>query len=108
VLFQRGVAYLELGRHNDALELLIAARAMLPANYRRDHGRYAANIATAAALDGQLDRAASAAREALSDRGGDRQCPHDHRTTPRAASPRQVAPRTSRHRLRRSPAHRHQ
>jgi len=65
VLYQRGVAYLELGRHNDALELLIAARATLPANYQRDHGRYAANIAIAAALDGQLDRAASAAREAL-------------------------------------------
>lgn len=65
VLFQRGVAGLELGRHTDAVELLTAARAALPAKYRRDHGRYAANIALAAALDGQLDRATSLAREAL-------------------------------------------
>jgi tetratricopeptide (TPR) repeat protein len=65
VLFQRGVAYLELGRHADAVELFTAARAALPAEYRRDHGRYAANIALAAALDGQLDRATSLAREAL-------------------------------------------
>lgn len=66
VLFQRGVAYLELGRHGEALELFEAARARLAAGYLRDHGRYAANLAVAAALDGQVDRATAAGREALS------------------------------------------
>ncbi|HEY4004012.1 MAG TPA: hypothetical protein VGM60_02335 [Pseudonocardia sp.] len=65
VLFQRGVACLELGRHAEAVELFAAARAALPATYRRDHGRYAANVALAAALAGQVERAASVAREAL-------------------------------------------
>ena len=65
VLFQRGVAYLELGRYGDAVELFAAARARLPVDYRRDHARYAANLALAAALDGQVDRAAAAGREAL-------------------------------------------
>lgn len=65
VLFQRGVAYVELGRHGAAVELFDAARARLPAGYRRDHGRYAANLAVAAALDGQVDRATAAARDAL-------------------------------------------
>lgn len=66
VLFQRGVAYLELGRHADAVELFEQARARLPASYRRDAGRYAANLAVAAALDGQVDRAVAAGLEALS------------------------------------------
>ncbi|MGI8814788.1 MAG: hypothetical protein ACR2G2_05720 [Pseudonocardia sp.] len=65
VLFQRGVAYVELGRHAAAVELFAAARARLPAGYRRDHGRYAANVAVAAALDSQVDRAVAAAAEAL-------------------------------------------
>jgi tetratricopeptide (TPR) repeat protein len=65
VLFQRGVAYVELGRHAAAVDLFAAARDRLPAGYRRDHGRYAANLALAAALDGQVDRAASVGREAL-------------------------------------------
>jgi tetratricopeptide (TPR) repeat protein len=65
VLFQRGVAYLELGRHGDAVELLDAARARLPRTYRRDHGRYASNLALAAALDGQVYRATAVGREAL-------------------------------------------
>lgn len=65
VLFQRGVAYVELGRHGAAVDLFDAARARLPAGYRRDHGRYAANLALAAALDGQVDRAATVGREAL-------------------------------------------
>lgn len=65
VLFQRGVAYVELGRHAEAIDLFEAARARLPAAYRRDHGRYAADLAIAAALDGQVDRAVTAGREAL-------------------------------------------
>jgi len=65
VVFQRGVAYVELGRHAAAVELFDTARARLPAGYRRDHGRYAANLAVAAALDGQVDRAVAAGREAL-------------------------------------------
>jgi transcriptional regulator with XRE-family HTH domain len=65
VLFQRGVAYVELGRFREAVELFEAARARLSGNYRRDHGRYAANLAIAAALDGQVDRAVAAARESL-------------------------------------------
>ncbi|WP_219419407.1 tetratricopeptide repeat protein [Pseudonocardia nigra] len=65
VLFQRGVAYLELGRHAEAVELFDAARARLPRTYRRDHGRYASNLALAAALDGQVDRATTVGREAL-------------------------------------------
>lgn len=65
VLFQRGVAYVELGRGSDAVNLFEAARASLPVGYRRDHGRYAANLAVAAALDGQVDRAVAAGREAL-------------------------------------------
>jgi transcriptional regulator with XRE-family HTH domain len=65
VLFQRGVAYVELGRHGEAIELFEQARARLAAAYRRDRGRYAANLAIAAALDGQVDRAVIAGREAL-------------------------------------------
>lgn len=65
VLFQPGVAYLELGRHADAIELFDAASVALPKSYRRDRGRYAANVALAAALDGQLDRAVGTAGEAL-------------------------------------------
>lgn len=65
VLFQRGVAYLEVGRHAEAVDLFAGAGARLPAQYRRDHGRYAANLAVAAALDGQVERAAAAGREAL-------------------------------------------
>lgn len=65
VLFQRGVAYVELGRHAAAAELFETARARLPLVYRRDHGRYAANLAVAAALDGQVERATAAGRAAL-------------------------------------------
>jgi transcriptional regulator with XRE-family HTH domain len=65
VLFQRGVAYVELGRYSEAAELFEAARASLPEGYRRDHGRYAANLAIAAAHDGQVDRAVAAGRESL-------------------------------------------
>ena len=63
--FQRGVAYVELGRHRQAVDLFEAARAWLPAEYRRDHGRFAANLALACALDGDVERALAAGREAL-------------------------------------------
>jgi tetratricopeptide (TPR) repeat protein len=65
VLFQRGVAYVELGRYAEAADLFGAARAWLPGGYRRDHGRYAANLAIAAAHDGQVDRAVASGRESL-------------------------------------------
>jgi hypothetical protein len=59
VLFQRGVACVELGRYPEAVELFEVARDALPVGYRRDHGRYAANLAIAAPHDGQ-DRAVAA------------------------------------------------
>jgi transcriptional regulator with XRE-family HTH domain len=65
VLFQRGVAYVELRHHSEAVELFEAARMCLAPGYRRDIGRYSANLAIAAALDGQLERAVTAGREAL-------------------------------------------
>ncbi|MGI5128991.1 helix-turn-helix domain-containing protein [Pseudonocardia sp. CA-107938] len=65
VLFQRGVAYVELGRHARAVELFREARAHLGPSYRRDHGRYAARLALAAALDGRIDEATAAGREAV-------------------------------------------
>lgn len=65
VLFQRGAAFLELGRYGDAMEMFSRARALLPAGYRRDHGRYAANLAVAAACAGEVDRAAAAGIEAV-------------------------------------------
>jgi tetratricopeptide (TPR) repeat protein len=65
VLFQRGMAYVELGRYGEAVELFEQARARMPVGYRRDHGRYAANTAIAAAHAGQVERATAAGREAL-------------------------------------------
>lgn len=65
VLFQRGVAYVELGRHSEAVDLFEEARRRLAGGYRRDLGRYTANLAVAAALDGQVERAAAAGKEAL-------------------------------------------
>lgn len=65
VLFQRGVAHLELGRYASAVDLFTRARLALPPTYRRDHGRYAANLALAGALAGELDRASRAAMDAL-------------------------------------------
>lgn len=64
-LYQRGIAYLELGRHGEAVELIEAARARLPESYRRDHGRYASTLAVAAARLGDVDRAVDAAHSAL-------------------------------------------
>jgi hypothetical protein len=45
--------------------LFEAAKARLAAGYRRDLGRYAAHLAVAAALDGQVERAVAAGTEAL-------------------------------------------
>ncbi|MGH3755363.1 MAG: hypothetical protein ACRDRP_22245 [Pseudonocardiaceae bacterium] len=45
--FQRGVAYVELGRHADAVALLSTALEGLPDCYERDRARYAAQLAAA-------------------------------------------------------------
>ena len=64
-LFQRGVAYLELGRHREARNLFEEARAALPASYRRDQGRCAASLALACAHDGDVASAVAAGRQAV-------------------------------------------
>lgn len=64
-LFQRGVAYLELGRHREARNLFEEARAALPASYRRDQGRWAASLALACAHDGDVAGAVAAGRQAV-------------------------------------------
>jgi hypothetical protein len=51
--------------HAAAAELFRAARAHLAPSFRRDHGRYAAKLALAAALDGQVDEATAVGREAV-------------------------------------------
>jgi transcriptional regulator with XRE-family HTH domain len=53
--FQRGVAYLELGRYPEAVELLSAALKNLGPDYDRDRGRYAGMLALAGA--GEVDAA---------------------------------------------------
>jgi tetratricopeptide (TPR) repeat protein len=63
-LFQRGIAYLELGRGQEAAELFERARLALAAAYRRDHGRYAAVTAHAYALSGEVEQATTLGREA--------------------------------------------
>ena len=55
--FQRGVAYVELGRHADAVALLSTALAGLPDCYERDRARYAAQLALASAGAGDADGA---------------------------------------------------
>lgn len=64
-LFQRGIAYLELGRHREASDLFDKAQAALPASYRRDHGRWAASLALARAHDGDVAGAVTAGWQAL-------------------------------------------
>ncbi|HEY2765668.1 MAG TPA: hypothetical protein VGJ13_16910, partial [Pseudonocardiaceae bacterium] len=66
VLFQRGVAYVDLGRHQEAGDLLEKAQATLPASYRRDHGRWAARLALSRANDGDPAGALTAGLQALS------------------------------------------
>lgn len=65
VLFQRGIVDLELGRNTRAADLFAAACDALPATYRRDRARYGANLALAAARDGDVDRAVDAGMDAL-------------------------------------------
>lgn len=64
-LFQRGVAYLELDRHREAADLFGKARAVLPGSYRRDHGRWTANLALARAHEGDVAGAVTAGWQAL-------------------------------------------
>ena len=65
MLFQRGVAYRELGRHREAGELIDKARAALPPSYRRGHGRSAASLALAHAPDGDVAGAVCEGWQAL-------------------------------------------
>ncbi|MGH3869648.1 MAG: helix-turn-helix transcriptional regulator [Pseudonocardiaceae bacterium] len=62
--FQRGVAYVELGRHADAVPLLSTALESLPDCYERDQARYAAQLALALAGAGDADGALVAATRA--------------------------------------------
>ncbi|MGH3720966.1 MAG: helix-turn-helix transcriptional regulator [Pseudonocardiaceae bacterium] len=62
--FQRGVAYVELGRHADAVPLLSSALESLPDCYERDRARYAAQLALALAGTGDADGALIAATRA--------------------------------------------
>ncbi|MGH4023592.1 MAG: hypothetical protein ACRDRV_03310 [Pseudonocardiaceae bacterium] len=65
VLFQRSVAYDELGRHREAGVLAEKARIALPSTYRRDHGRWNATLALARAHDGDVPGALVAGWQAL-------------------------------------------
>jgi tetratricopeptide (TPR) repeat protein len=55
--FQRGVAYVELGRHSNAVPLLSTAVAALTNGYTRDQARYAAILALAPAGVGEAEQA---------------------------------------------------
>lgn len=55
--FQRGVAYVELGRHTDAVPLLAAALEGLTNGYTRDQARYAAMLALALTSAGETKEA---------------------------------------------------
>jgi tetratricopeptide (TPR) repeat protein len=65
VLFQRGLACRELGRHHEARDHFDQARAALPISFRRDHGRWAASFALASAHHGDLTTALTAGWQAL-------------------------------------------
>jgi tetratricopeptide (TPR) repeat protein len=60
--FQRGVAYVELGRHGEAVPLLTAALGALDSGYDRDRARYAAVLALALAAAGEADAAVEHAK----------------------------------------------
>ncbi|MGH3839087.1 MAG: helix-turn-helix domain-containing protein [Pseudonocardiaceae bacterium] len=62
--FQRSVAYVELGRHADAVPLLTAALDRLDGGYDRDRGRYAGMLAFALAGAGDADGAVAVAKRA--------------------------------------------
>jgi tetratricopeptide (TPR) repeat protein len=60
--FQRGIAYVELGRYTEAAELLSTALGNLGPDYDRDRGRYAGMLALALAGAGVVDAALVHAR----------------------------------------------
>ncbi|MGH3976301.1 MAG: helix-turn-helix domain-containing protein [Pseudonocardiaceae bacterium] len=62
--FQRGVAYVELGHHADAVPLLVTALDGLAEDYDRDRGRYAGMLALALAGAGAADEALLHAKRA--------------------------------------------
>lgn len=62
--FQRGVAYIELGRHTDAVPLLTDALERLGNGYDRDRGRYAGMLALALAGAGEAEQALVHAKHA--------------------------------------------
>jgi hypothetical protein len=64
-LFQRGLVHLELDRPREARDLVAEAAALLPVDFRRDHGRWAATLAVACAADGDLSAAFAAALQAI-------------------------------------------
>jgi tetratricopeptide (TPR) repeat protein len=60
--FQRGIAYVELGRHRDAVPLRNAALGAFDGGYDRDRVRYAAVLALALAGAGDADAAVAHAK----------------------------------------------
>lgn len=62
--FQRGVAYVELERHADAVPLLTTALDSLTDDYTRDQARYAAILALALAGAGEAEAALAHAKHA--------------------------------------------
>ncbi|MCA1702011.1 MAG: helix-turn-helix domain-containing protein [Actinobacteria bacterium] len=62
--FQRGVAYVELGRHTDAVPLLSTALEHLTNGYDRDRGRYAGMLALALAGAAEAEEAVACAKRA--------------------------------------------
>ncbi len=60
--FQRGIAYVELGRHRDVVPLLNAALGAFDGGYDRDRVRYAAVLALALAGAGDADAAVAHAK----------------------------------------------
>lgn len=64
-LFQRSVAYDELGRYREAGVLADKALTALPQSRRRDHGRWAASLAVARTHDGDVPGALIAGWQAL-------------------------------------------
>lgn len=60
--FQRGVAYVELGRHGDAIPLLADALDALDGGYHRDRARYTTMLALAHAGAGEADAAVEHAK----------------------------------------------
>src|SRR5581483_11814423 len=62
---QRGLAYLELGLPGQARTVIDEARPTLPGPCRRDRGRFAASLALACALAGDVETAVVAGKEAV-------------------------------------------